>query len=82
MCGSSLRSRVRAGARLAGGERSVVDPALTALAVLLFVASMALFVYGFRERGRERAVAAEPVIDLRDAAIAPAAAAEGVRQPV
>lgn len=74
--------REQGGAGIAGDERPVVDPALTALALVLFAASMALFVYGFRERGRERAVAAEPVIDLRDAAIAPAAAAEGVRQPV
>ena len=57
-----------------------MDPALTALALVFFAASMALFVYGFRERGRERARAAEPVIDLRDRVVAPAA--EGVRQPV
>ena len=55
-----------------------MDPALTALAVLLFVASMALFVYGFRERGRERARAMEPVIDLRDPA--PVAAPARARQ--
>lgn len=58
-----------------------MDPALTALAVVLFLTSLALFAWGLRERGRERARAAEPVIDLRDPGAVPAAA-EGVRQTV
>jgi hypothetical protein len=53
-----------------------VDPLLTLIAVLLFSLSVVLFVYGIRERRRERG----EVIDLRDRALD--SAVDTVRQNV